>query len=335
MNQVAVTKPHAKKGLIETMAEKVSMDPKAFEKTIRATCMPKEHTTEQFGALMLTANTYGLNPLLKEIYAFPTKGGGIAPIVSIDGWLRMINTHPNFDGMSTEFMHDDSGNLVSCRCSIFRTDRSRPIIVEEYLAECKRNTDPWKMEHRMLRHKATMQCGRYAFSFAGVYDEDEGRDIRDAGTDNEPPAPPAIDAEFDEIPVGQDEPPAPPVRKAETRPKPQDSTAKAAPQAVEEEPPAPPVSRSAATPQSEETETTSSEDLPLLSADDVGVGDSEPINYDDELERCREDLGEAVTKEILDEIWDDYKEVMKNAPDEHQQEADRAYNENHSRLSGS
>ncbi len=38
---------------------------------------------------------------------------------------------------------------------------------------CKRNTEPWKMEHRMLRHKAVMQCARIAFGFSGIHDEDD------------------------------------------------------------------------------------------------------------------------------------------------------------------
>jgi hypothetical protein len=36
------------------------------------------------------------------------------------------------------------------------------------------------MEHRMLRHKAMIQAARYAFGFAGIYDEDEGRTIADS-----------------------------------------------------------------------------------------------------------------------------------------------------------
>ena len=34
------------------------------------------------------------------------------------------------------------------------------------------------MEHRMLRHKAIIQCARIAFGFSGITDEDEGRVIR-------------------------------------------------------------------------------------------------------------------------------------------------------------
>jgi hypothetical protein len=79
------------------------------------------------------------------------------------------------DGMEFEFAHDEKRQLVSCTCVIWRKDRNRPIKVTEYLSECKRNTEPWKMEHRMLRHKALIQCARVAFGFSGVYDEDDSR----------------------------------------------------------------------------------------------------------------------------------------------------------------
>jgi hypothetical protein len=121
------------------------------------------------------AKQYNLNPILKEIYAFPAKGGGIMPIVSIDGWLNIINSHPQFDGM--EF-HDviENGELVSVTCRMYRKDRTHPTEVTEYLNECKQGTDPWKKwPARMLRHKATIQAARYAFGFSGIYDEDEAK----------------------------------------------------------------------------------------------------------------------------------------------------------------
>ena len=51
----------------------------------------------------------------------------------------------------------------------------------EYYSECVRSTDPWKMKHRMLRHKALIQAARYAFGFSGIYDEDEGAKIAEIG----------------------------------------------------------------------------------------------------------------------------------------------------------
>lgn len=189
MNAVAKTEAAPRTSLIATMAAKYQMDADQFAKTVRATVMPAQHTNEQFAALMLVANEYDLNPVVKEIYAFPAKGGGIVPIVSIDGWVNLVNSHPACDGFEFEFEHDDQKKLVSCTCRMYRKDRGRPVTVTEYLAECKRNTDPWKMEHRMLRHKAMIQAARYAFGFSGIYDEDEGSKIAEM-RDVTPPKPP-------------------------------------------------------------------------------------------------------------------------------------------------
>ncbi len=81
------------------------------------------------------------------------------------------------DGVTFAMEHTDVGALVSCTCRIYRKDRSHPIEITEYLSECIRDTDPWKMRHRMLRHKSLIQCARYAFGFSGIYDEDEGAKI--------------------------------------------------------------------------------------------------------------------------------------------------------------
>ena len=140
---------------------------------------------EQLVALMIVANQYGLNPFTKEIYAFPSKGS-ITPIVSVDGWSRLINDNPNCDGI--QFEQDD----VSATCKIYRKDRTHPTIVTEYLSECEMSNSPvWKKyPKRMLRHKALIQCARVAFGFSGIYDEDEAHRINggqvNAMTDVEP-----------------------------------------------------------------------------------------------------------------------------------------------------
>jgi phage recombination protein Bet len=205
MNAVTKTEP-AKPSLIAMMASARNMDPEQFAKTVRATVMPANHTNEQFAALMLVASKYDLDPITKEIYAFPAKGGGIIPIVSIDGWLNLMNSHPAFDGFDIEFADDDQGNPISCTCRMYRKDRSRPVIVTEYLSECIRQTDPWKMKHRMLRHKTVIQTIRYAFGFSGVYDEDEGAKIAEmrdvtpsAPIPPKPPVPPSERAEAAEV----------------------------------------------------------------------------------------------------------------------------------------
>jgi hypothetical protein len=173
--QVAtVTAPAKKISILAKMASRFSVEPDVLQKTLSETVF-KGATNEQTVALLVVADQYGLNPFTKEIYAFPAKGGGIVPVVGIDGWLRIINEHKQFAGLETE--SDDD----SCTCKIYRTDRTHPTIITEYLDECSRDTDPWrKAPKRMLRHKAIIQCARVAFSFAGIHDEDEGKTIADA-----------------------------------------------------------------------------------------------------------------------------------------------------------
>jgi phage recombination protein Bet len=180
MNQIAVREPQSKLMLLDYMADKYSLKPDEFSRTVRATCGLSTATPEQVAAFLIVAKEYGLNPLTKEVYAFPGKGGGIVPIVSIDGWVNLVNSHKQCDGFEFTMEHKPDGELVSCTCTMHRKDRTHPVSVTEYLSECKRPTDPWKMEHRMLRHKAMIQAARYAFGFAGIYDEDEGRTIAEA-----------------------------------------------------------------------------------------------------------------------------------------------------------
>jgi phage recombination protein Bet len=160
------------------MASRFNVEPQKLHETLKNTVFKGASDSEMM-TLVVVANEYGLNPLTKEIYAFPAKGGGIVPVVSIDGWIHLANSHPQMDGMDFEFAHDADGKLVSCTCIIHRKDRSRPVKVTEYLAECRRGTEPWKMEHRMLRHKALIQCSRVAFGFSGIVDDEEAVSLRD------------------------------------------------------------------------------------------------------------------------------------------------------------
>lgn len=177
--QVATQQPAAKKpSLIEVMAAQYNMEPKMFADAVKKTAMPANATNEEFAAFMMVAHQYKLNPFLRELYAFPKKGGGIVPMVSIDGWVNLINSHPLMAGFELESHFDDSNKLAAMTCRIHRKDRSLPVVITEYYVECFRNTEPWRqMPSRMLRHKALIQAARYAFGLSGIYDEDEASDI--------------------------------------------------------------------------------------------------------------------------------------------------------------
>lgn len=174
MSNLARIETPQKRSLIQTMAAGYDMEPEKFAATVRATCMPNNSTDEEFAAFLLVAHQHGLNPVTREIYAFPKKGGGIQPIVGIDGWMTLINSHPQSDGIEFQDQFDDKSKLSAITCRIYRKDRTRATEVTEYMEECRRPTEPWqKWPARMLRHKAAIQAARYAFGFAGIIDPEE------------------------------------------------------------------------------------------------------------------------------------------------------------------
>ncbi|WP_410679038.1 phage recombination protein Bet [Avibacterium paragallinarum] len=160
--------------LTNKLAERFEMgSSENLPQTLMATAFRGQNVSpDQMTALLVVANQHGLNPWTNEIYAFPNNGG-IVPIVGVDGWSRIMNDHPQFDGIEFTFNDDNS-----CTCNIYRKDRTRPTTVTEYMTECSRNTQPWKSHpKRMLRHKAMIQCARLAFGFTGIYDQDEAERI--------------------------------------------------------------------------------------------------------------------------------------------------------------
>lgn len=163
--------------LTTALAKKLDMggDGAELVTTLKATAFKGNVSDAQMTALMAVANQYGLNPWTKEIYAFPDRANGIIPVVGVDGWSRIINEHPQFDGVEFEQTAD------ACTCSIYRKDRSHPTRITEFMKECSRGTGPWQTHpRRMLRHKAFIQCARLAFGYAGIYDADEAARIAEA-----------------------------------------------------------------------------------------------------------------------------------------------------------
>lgn len=159
--------------VVQSMAERFGMERKAFEATLKSTVVPANTSDAQFAAFLLVAKQYNLNPITKEIYAFPAKSGGIQPIVGIDGWCNIINSHPQLNGIEFEDVFQE-GKLTAIKCTIHRKDRQHPTECIEYMDECKRDTQTWKQwPARMLRHKALIQCARYAFGFSGIVELDE------------------------------------------------------------------------------------------------------------------------------------------------------------------
>jgi phage recombination protein Bet len=191
-----------KRKLVAKMAEKFGVDANAFWETLKATAFKQRNgdapTNEQMMALMVVADQYDLNPFTKEIYAFPDQNGGIIPVVGIDGWSRIINSHPNYDGMEFRFSENkitpnglDKPIFEWIECVMYRNDRTRPTVIREYLDEIYKEPikkqgsqgvyfikTPWQTHtRRFARHKVIIQTARIALGYTGIYDQDEADNI--------------------------------------------------------------------------------------------------------------------------------------------------------------
>lgn len=198
MSEVAEIQNTPKPKLLEKLGNKYGIEPNRMLNTLKATAFKTRNqiTNEQMVALLVVADQYDLNPWTREIYAFPDKHGGIVPVVGVDGWSRIINSHNQFDGMdyeySAEMVSSESNQHKPCpewvKCIMYRKDRAHPVVVQEYFDECYRGPmgsppkpGPWQTHpKRFLRHKATIQCARLAFGFVGIFDPDEAERIVEA-----------------------------------------------------------------------------------------------------------------------------------------------------------
>lgn len=203
---VAEARPTASVSLLAKIAARYSVDPNKLMATLKATAFKQQKrdappiSDEQMMALLIVADQYKLNPFTKEIYAYPDKQNGIVPVVSVDGWTRIVNEHEQFDGVEFEYgpavpAKTLTGQTLAAHewvtAKIYRKDRSHPICLTEYLDEVYRPpfegkgekgpytvNGPWQSHTKRLhRHKAWIQCARLAFGFAGIYDDDEAQRI--------------------------------------------------------------------------------------------------------------------------------------------------------------
>lgn len=138
--------------------------------------------------VLIAAERLGLDPALGEIFAVPRElpsdsvpGSACMAnrpaelVLSVDGWCRVINSHPHFDGISfAESATSVDGMPEFIECTIYRKDRGTATSIREYMCEANTGTGAWVTHpRRMLRHKAMVQCARVCFGLGGVMELDE------------------------------------------------------------------------------------------------------------------------------------------------------------------
>lgn len=134
----------------------------------------KELTDAEFQLFVEICKTTGLNPLTKEVWAIKANGR-LQLMTGINGFLRIANSHPQFDGMevTNEF---DGKNLVACTVKVHRKDRKYPSVATAYMHEYAKPSPIWKqMPSVMLAKCAKSLAIREAFiqELGGLYTQEE------------------------------------------------------------------------------------------------------------------------------------------------------------------
>ena len=146
-----------------------------------------EQQTKQFLAV---AGTFGLNPWKREVYAvtFKNKDGStdMSIVTGYETYIKRADVNPHYDGYDIEFKgsfkkgkvtkQGKTGSWqvdalvpvgeVSCVCTVYRKDRSHPIVEEVFFDEYDKGNSMWQEKPRtMLKKCAIVSAFRKAFPF--------------------------------------------------------------------------------------------------------------------------------------------------------------------------
>lgn len=156
----------------EVLAEHLALDADTMIRVIKGNCFggtdPAKVSNEQLAAFVNVAHDLatrcpGFNPLLPGmLYAYPKQGGGIQPMLGPDGVFAMLSQRADFDGIVTETVNDERGNLKAVKASIYIKGRERPASYEALLSEWTMGSNPnWKSRPtHMLTIRAIKQAAR-------------------------------------------------------------------------------------------------------------------------------------------------------------------------------
>lgn len=173
-------------GLIARLAGRFGVEPNRLLKCLTTQVFKqadgRQPSNEELMVLLLVCENFGLSPFNREIFAFRGKGGEIVPVVSLDGWAKIVRSQKDFNGVSFRFSettvkvagcNQELPEFVECAMRLKGVDE--PIVIQEFMVECFNDKSPvWrKWPRRMLRTRAFIQCARLAFSLTGLYDEGE------------------------------------------------------------------------------------------------------------------------------------------------------------------
>jgi len=183
------TTEEKKPGLLQVFGEKYNVEPSKVRETLLAGAFKGVKQDHELISLLVIANSYDLNPFLKEMGGF-AKDGVVYPMIFKDGWIRVLLRQKTYKGKS----YTESENMLKMEgskpcpewveCTITFRDGRDPETSRVRLVEWFRSTPTWKaMPYQMLRGKAMKEAVRESFGI-NLYDEDDKeRILAEGGND--------------------------------------------------------------------------------------------------------------------------------------------------------
>lgn len=152
----------------------------------------KGASQDEFELFIAIAGKYDLDPFAKEIWCVKYQSSPAAIFVSRDGFLKIANRQPAFDGIKSDAIYegdtlertDDgyrmtygprTGSPTGAIATVYRKDRRMPVTVYASFAEYSAGNNPtWKkFPTAMIVKVAEAQALKKAFSISGVSAEGE------------------------------------------------------------------------------------------------------------------------------------------------------------------
>lgn len=169
----------------------------------------KDATNDELSMFLHLAKTYGLDPFAKEIW-FIKQGGQPLMMTSRDGYLKIANEHPDFEGLVSDVVYagdqferndsgvkhvygmKDRGAPVGAYALIYRKGRRFPVYVFAPYKDYAKGNNVWRTyPHAMILKVAEAMALKRAFSLSGLVTREEIDDSDENERPSNAPSKPA------------------------------------------------------------------------------------------------------------------------------------------------
>jgi len=157
--------------------------------TLRRT-VAGDASSDEFKMFIYLAKNYGLDPFNKEIF-FWKKDGKPTIMTSRDGYLKIADRHPQYDGLVSDVVRENDkfrrketginhqygtnrGQIVGSYALVYRKDRSYPVYIFAPFKEYQADSKIWEQyPSAMILKVAESMALKRAFSVSGLVSREE------------------------------------------------------------------------------------------------------------------------------------------------------------------